>query len=206
MNPARTTATPGSSPRLVRPRRAAGTRPTATPRRSASRQPAFTLTELLVTIAVIIALAAATIPAARFAIHRSRAVTCLGRLRGIGVAIESWLQDHNNRMPDLAAGRKSRTEALPVLDNTLNAYLEAPDAFQCPADQSEFQRSGCSYLWNSTQSGRHKLELSFLGVENQPQSVPLVTDKEAWHPGDDGVNILYADYRISNKIEFRAGP
>jgi len=157
-------------------------------------------------VAVIAVLAAIAVPSARFAVGRSQSTACLGKLRSIGVAIESWLQDHNDQMPVLEAGRRSIDDDVPVLDNTLDAYLETADAFRCPADHSEFARSGCSYLWNSTQSGRHKLRLSFFGIEGDPTRVPLVTDKEPWHPGDNGVNVLYADYRISHKVEFQAGP
>jgi hypothetical protein len=59
-------------------------------------------------------------------------------------------------------------------------------------------------MWNTTQNGRHKLQTSFFGAENQPESVPLVLDKEAFHGGQTtgGVQMLYADYHISNKIEF----
>jgi len=167
---------------------------------------AFTLVELLVTIAIIIALAAITIPISRYGIARARASACTGNLRSIGIAIESYLQDHNDVMPNLEAARSSKDEDLPVLETVLNEYLPDPDAFHCPADSVEFARSGCSYLWNNTQSGRHKLKLSFFGIEGDPQSIPLVTDKEAWHPGENGVNILYADYHLSNRVEFRATP
>jgi len=175
---------------------------------SSARRPArrrgVTLVELLAAVAVLIVLAAVTVPAARFAVNRARAATCLGNLRAIGVAIEAWLGEHNGRMPDLAAGRRSKDEEVPVLETALNRYLDSPGVFHCPADHAEFARSGSSYLWNSTQSGRHKLQLSFFGIEGEPQAVPLVTDKEAWHPGRDGVNVLYADYRVSDRIEFRA--
>jgi len=167
---------------------------------------AFTLVELLVSIAIIVALAAITIPVARYGIAKARASACTGKLRSIGIAIESYLHDHNNLMPDLEAARSSKDQDLPVLETVLDEYLPDPDAFHCPADGTEFARSGCSYLWNNTQSGRHKLKLSFFGIEGDPQSVPLVTDKESWHPSNEGVNILYADYHLSDRVEFRASP
>lgn len=205
------TPTPAPSAPTPRRRRPTGGRPRASsppapPERRPFRPRAFTLAELLVTLAVVAALAALTLPLARFAVNRSRAASCLANLRTIATAIEGWLADHSDHLPDLAAGRHTKDEQLPTLDNTLASYLDSPDAFHCPADPVVFARSGCSYLWNSTQSGRHKLQLSFFGLEGQPQCVPLVTDKEAWHPGGDGVNILYADYRVSHRLEFRAAP
>lgn len=174
-----------------------------TPRRT--RPAGFTLVEVLVAIAVIAALAAVSVPVGSFALKRARSTACLAKLRGIGAALEAYLQDHNDLMPELDAGRGSRDEDLPVLDNTLDRYVESLDTFHCPADPGEFARSGSSYLWNSTQSGRHRLKLAFFGVERDPHGIPLVTDKEAWHPAGDGINVLYADYHISNKLEFRAG-
>lgn len=166
----------------------------------------FTLTEALVVAAIIAALVALAVPVTRYAAGRARATACLGQLRSIGVALESWLQDHQDRMPELEAGRRSKDEDIPVLDNTLRVYLTAADAFRCPADHGHFEGSGSSYLWNSTQSGRHKLQLEFFGSEGDPRLIPLVTDKEAWHPGKAGFNILYADYRVTNELRFQAGP
>ena len=101
--------------------------------------------------------------------------------------------------------RASRDEPVPVLETALEDYLPSAEVFHCPADREVFKASGSSYLWNSTQSGRHRLQTSFLGIENQPPRVPLVIDKEAFHGKPDGVNMLYADYHLSDKVDFRAG-
>ena len=164
---------------------------------------AFTLVELLVTIAIVVVIAALLVPVSRYAIARARSTACIGNLRSIGVAIESYLQDNGNVMPDLQAARRTKDEDIPVLETVLDEYVPNPDVFDCPADKTEFERSGCSYVWNNTQSGRHKLKLEFFGVDADPRWIPLVLDKEAWHPGEDGLNVLYADYRLSNRVEFR---
>jgi prepilin-type processing-associated H-X9-DG protein len=46
--------------------------------------------------------------------------------------------------------------------------------------------------------------LSFFGIEDRPEKIPLVSDKEAWHP--DGTNFLYADFSGSSQIRFTTGP
>jgi prepilin-type processing-associated H-X9-DG protein len=86
----------------------------------------------------------------------------------------------------------------------LAPYLENPDAFRCPQDKKEFEKSGSSYLWNNTQNGRHVTKLSFFGIEDRPEKIPLISDKEAWHP--DGTNFLYADLSSSSQIRFTTGP
>jgi hypothetical protein len=106
----------------------------------------------------------------------------------------------------LDAGRSSRNEDVPVMDNTVNSYLSSEDVFRCPEDKVNFQQSGSSYLWNSTQSGRSKHRLVFFGINGDSSRIPLVTDKEAWHPGESGVNILYADYTASKEFKFRTSP
>ena len=163
----------------------------------------FTLTEMLVVLAITGALAGIGSPVTRSFIAKSREAACLGTLRSLGVALQTYLQEHNDQMPELATGRASRTEDLPVLETVLLPYLEAPDAFRCPADKVQFEKSGSSYLWNSTQNGLHVSQLSFFGIKDRPDKIPLIADKESWHPG--GTNFLYADSSSSNKPRFAAG-
>ncbi len=168
-----------------------------------SKPSGFSLTEMLVVLAIIGALAGIGYPVTRSIIAKSREATCLTQLRSLGVALQTYLQEHNDKMPELATGRASKTENLPVLETVLLPYLEAPDAFHCPADKAQFEKSGSSYLWNSTQNGRHVSQLSFFGNKDRPDKIPLITDKESWHPG--GTNFLYADSSSSNNPRFAAG-
>jgi prepilin-type N-terminal cleavage/methylation domain-containing protein len=170
------------------------------------RHRGFTLVEILVVMGIIVGLAALIVPLSRSFMAKSRQASCLGNLRQIGIAIESYLQDHNDTMPNLEAGRKSRTEDIPVMENTLIEYLSNEEVFHCPEDKIHFQESGSSYLWNSTQSGRNKHRLMFFGVQGDSSRIPLVTDKEGWHPGETSVNILYADYSASKEFKFRTSP
>ena len=169
-------------------------------------QRGFTLVEVLIVIGIIVALAALIFPVSRSMIAKSRQAACLGNLRQIGVGVESYLQDHNNTMPNLESGRKSRNEDIPVLENTLNEYLTSEEVFHCPEDKKLFAESGSSYLWNSTQSNRNREQLLFFNIKGDSSRVPIVTDKEAWHPGESGVNILYADYSASKEFKFNTSP
>ena len=162
----------------------------------------ITLTALLVALFIIAALAAISFPIGRAILARTRSAACISNLRQIGVALESYLQDNAQTMPAIAAGRKSKAEDTPVLETELASYLPNPEAFHCPADHEVFARSGCSYLWNSTQSGRNRRNLEFFGKTGIDQRIPLVTDKEDWHPGESGVNFLYADLSASSQVKF----
>jgi prepilin-type N-terminal cleavage/methylation domain-containing protein len=162
----------------------------------------FSLTELLVVLAIIAALAAIVLPVGRSVLARSRSAACLSNLRQIGTGLEAYLQDNGQTMPELAAGRKSKSEDLPVLDTVLAEYVPSREVFHCPADHEIHEKSGSSYVWNTTQNGRHRTRLEFFGTAGEAKRIPLVTDKEAWHPGDPGVNFLYADLSASTQVHF----
>ncbi len=191
-------------------------RPVAPPRRGQALQPqsggepsalqkrGFTLLELLVVVAIVITLVGIGVPVGRSMIGKGREAACLGNLRNIGVGLQGYLQDHNQRLPELALGRESKGQDIPVLETVLLPYLEgSEDTFHCPADKEQFEKTGCSYHWNHLQNGLHITQVSFFGIEDRPEAVPLVSDKESWHAG--GTNFLYADSSSSNKVRFATG-
>lgn len=160
----------------------------------------FTLTELLVVIAIIAALVAIAVPVSMSMVAKSREAACLGNLRSIGAGLQAYLSDNNQRLPVLALGRDSKSSEEPVLETVLLPYVGGADVFRCPAENEQFTRTGSSYNWNVTQNGLHITKLSFFGIEDRPDAVPLVSDKESWHPS--GTNFLYADSSSSNKPRF----
>ncbi len=68
------------------------------PVRRASRR-AFTLTELLVVLAVIVVLASLLWPAVTFAITKSKTARCQQNLRTLGAAFHQFAADHNGHLP-----------------------------------------------------------------------------------------------------------
>lgn len=164
----------------------------------------FTLTELMVTLAVVAALAGVGYPVARSLLAKSREAACLGQLKALGVGLQGYLQDHQQTLPDLAVGRASRDGDVPVLETVLLPYVGSPEAFKCPQDHVEYLKSGSSYAWNSTLSGSRTAQLAFFSIdESRLQQIPLIADKESWHPS--GTNILYADMTSANQLRFTAG-
>ena len=168
--------------------------------------PGFSLTELIVTVLIVAALAGIGFPIVRKGLESSHKAGCLSNLRQIGLGLESYLQDNSQVMPMLETGRRSRDEDIPVLENTLDQYLETEEVFRCPADREVFAATGSSYIWNSTQSGLRRTQLEFFGTDD-PGRIPLVIDKEAWHPGaDTGSNFLYANMTTGNRVSFAVSP
>ena len=166
-------------------------------------QAGFTMIEILIVVVIIAVLAGVAFPVGRSMIARSREAACLGNLRGIGVGLQLYLQDHNQLLPTMELARPSASVAVPVLETVLRQYVDGPETFRCPEDKEEYKKTGSSYSWNTTQNGVHMSRVSFFGDETSPQNVPLVFDKEDWHPS--GTNFLYADCSSSNKARFVTG-
>jgi prepilin-type N-terminal cleavage/methylation domain-containing protein len=165
-------------------------------------KPGFTLSELLVTLAVLAVLAGVAVPVTGTIRNRAHAASCLGNLRAIGAGLESYVQDHHGRLPELDAARYSRTQDRPVLETVLLPYVGGAGNFHCPADKHQFRKTGSSYAWNSTQSGARVTNLRFFGFD-RPEMIPLASDKEAWHDG--AVHFLYANSSTSGDARFATG-
>ncbi|MDB4411035.1 prepilin-type N-terminal cleavage/methylation domain-containing protein [Akkermansiaceae bacterium] len=163
----------------------------------------FTLTELLVVIFVIGALAAVVYPVANKVKKSAQGVACMSKLRNIGIGLEGYLTENNDVMPPLFMGRKTKDEDAAVLEVELLPYLGNDEfAFKCPSDHEHFEKSGSSYFWNENLSNIRRSRLTFMGADADSSIIPLVFDKEAYHGDQNGVNFLYADQSTSSKINF----
>lgn len=164
----------------------------------------FTLVELLLVIAVVAILAALVVPGTRRMIASSRSSACLSNLRSIGVGLNLHLADNNMMMPELRAMRETKTEEVPVIDNTLDRYLSDPAVFACPADGKGFAAAtGTSYYWNTALNGQAVANLNFLAVIEDRSRIPIIADKEGFHEYfDQKVNILFADGHATKELQF----
>jgi len=164
----------------------------------------FTLVELIVVIAVVTLLAAIAIPAGNRVIQAAKASACVSNLNNLGIALNLYLADHNQTMPTLQAGRRSTTEDIPVIDNTLNAYVKDTRVFICPADAAGIgAASGTSYLWNNALNGQSITNLHFFFSKGLNSEIPIILDKEGFHPYTaNKVNVLYADGHASQDLKF----
>lgn len=168
------------------------------------RPAAFTLVELLVVIGIIASLAALLFPGLQSARAASRTTHCLGNLRQISLAVQMYVNDSNGRLPVLQ-NRASTNDLLPALDTVLLPELNGNRAvFGCVADTKQlFVSTGTSYFWNFTVNGQDVNRLFSIVGGTEPTHVPLLSDKEAFHPDTkDGVNILYADGHVAKEIRF----
>lgn len=165
----------------------------------------WTLTETIVAIGIVLVLAAVLLPTMGSARDRATSVRCVSHLRALGNALQLWLADNGMTMPPLVAARGTRDEDVPAIDNTLDKYVDDQRVFTCPADRSVARDTGTSYFWNSVISGQAVANLDFLSLTSDLSRIPVLLDKEGWHPGGK-VNHLFADGHAGNRMEFTTSP
>lgn len=160
--------------------------------------------EVIIAVSIVLILAAIGIPAFDRVKNQARSAGCVEKLRHIGSCLSLYATDHGMKLPEMAAARDDKTEEVPVLDTVLADYVSDETYFKCPADKSGlWEKTGCSYFWNSTVNGQHLGHLDFLGLTKNDVRIPLVSDKENFHKNvGDEVNILYADGHVLREIQF----
>jgi len=114
----------------------------------------FTLIELLVVIAIIAILAAILFPVFAKAREKARQAQCQSNVRQIMVAVQIYMQDHNNSFPDR--------------DKVWGDINLPPKTLACPTFNKATQGYGYNY-WLSA------LPLSSRGL-GASQTIPVVTD------------------------------
>jgi prepilin-type N-terminal cleavage/methylation domain-containing protein len=101
---------------------------------------AFTLIELLVVIAIIALLAAIAFPAFARARLSAYSSPCLSNLRQIGMAVNLYAMDWDEKVPDGEVGEKGygpQADAGPEFVDQVRAYVPTPEIFHCPADTGQ---------------------------------------------------------------------
>lgn len=168
----------------------------------------FTLVELLVVISIIGILAGLLLPALGRAKETARATVCLSNLRQIGVSLQIYVQENDNRLPvmrdQLAGTKPPTTNALPGPEVVLKRELGNTDVLRCLSDRQRlFEETGSSYAWNSLLNGQRDDQLTVFGMHFDPHATPVFYDKEGFHAARGpakAVNYLYADGHIRNLL------
>lgn len=168
----------------------------------------FTLIELLLVIAIIATLAALLLPVLGRTKESARATACLSNLHQIGLALQIYVSDNNNKLPvmrDVSTDPMvAATNTFPAMNTVLATQLGNTNVLRCPSDLPRFfELTGSSYAWNSLLNGEDADHLKVLNITFAAPEIPVTYDKEDFHrargPGK-AVNYLYADGHIKNLL------
>lgn len=129
---------------------------------------AFTLVELLVVIAIIGILAAMLLPAMGRAKGSAQRIACVNNLHQIGIALNGYVQDNQERLPVCAGYLPSQMTNLPPITTTLFEVPKTNQLYKCPSDNTIFPVELTSYEWNFWLNG---------APYAAPQSAPVYTNE-----------------------------
>jgi len=167
---------------------------------------AFTLIELLVVIAIIAILAAILFPVFSQAKAAAKSTACLSNTKQMGLGVQLYLGDNDDRMFFRASTRVGSTRAgivIPSTDpnapamkwwNQLNVYVKSKDMLHCPADRQPGGPTDTEFQVDAT--GKKTIPLSYVAnsaAEDLTSSdVDRVSDViligEKWNKASGDVN------------------
>lgn len=179
-----------------------GLNKTALARYSGQFRTGFTITELLVVVAIMAILLTILLSVLDLSATKMHQTQCVSNLRHIGTAILTYANDHGGRLPGpgpggIAAGyQKSNFSSPAHLSHHLLPYMEAPtpagdkeilllSAFVCPASMPYLNAS--DQQWGKTYS---QVPSRYKGVPNitdangamvYPFGYKAGNDPDAWH-------------------------
>jgi prepilin-type N-terminal cleavage/methylation domain-containing protein len=163
------------------------------------RAVAFTLIELLATIAVIGILVGLLMPALGVAKRKAESARCVSHLRQAGIAVRLFADDNEGRLPRaraLGGFTTNALDALPAIEQVLAPYLGGSrEVFRCPADkEGGLEENRASYEWNSSLNGRILHRIGQDRPEENAARVFLMRDRQGWHPRGKR-NAVFSDGR-----------
>jgi len=144
-----------------------------------SRQRGFTLIEMLTVVAIISVLAAILFPVFGSARERGRQTQCLSNLRQLGLALNMYAHDYDERYPLAGAVGSAGADWVPAMElpndafrvesGALFSYAKSAELYRCKSDPEGF-RTGLSYRMNGELGGFP------MGAVECPSSVVLLIE------------------------------
>lgn len=122
-----------------------------------SKGNAFTLTELLITVAIIAALVALLLPTYNQMIGRAHIAGCLNNLRTIGMAWHQYIGDHDGALPKADSNwwawggfdTGGIIKSPPIPARILVDYIDSDKTYICPADERNHALDQTAPIWKT---------------------------------------------------------
>lgn len=159
----------------------------------------FSLIELLVVISVIAILAGLLLPVLNKTRETGYRTDCMNNLRGVGQALQMYLNDSGDIMPVAAQMPSVDTLDLPRIADILTPHLDQPTALKCPKDtKNYYENEGSSYEYNMMLSGCLVKDIIGKHLKN---NTFVMFDYDSFHaksgtPGSR--NYLFIDGRVGD--------
>ncbi len=184
--------------------------------------PAFTLVDLLVSMAIIAVLISLLLPSLSGVREATRRVICKSNLRQIGLGAEMYRDDWNGSLPPTESDPQGAGRATPSPQNTIivrenaigapfdglgilfsSEYLNAPKVFYCPSHHGLNPYANYAAVWHEDQ-GKIVVNYQYRGAARfeagQLERLTLVTDGLATRSDYShtvGSNVLRSDFSVS---------
>lgn len=176
-------------------------------KKRSNRPDAFTLIELILSVALVSILIALALPAYQDFRARSENVTCANNLRQLGVAMLQLLQDNNNVIPKIESNPAhpvyAPEDGAKPLAEIYGPYGITERTLRCPADvrkENYFAQAGSSYEWFPFIDGEiataPKIYLPTGVLSAAFSRIPVAADFSGVHHGRQ--NLLFADGHVKD--------
>ena len=158
---------------------------------------------MLVVITIIAMLASLLSPTARQMLGRARAAQCANNLHQMGIAIQVYAQDNNQKLPAIEPLPSQPVDPSAPLSSLHDALLRCMSGnemvFRCPKDKVRWPVEGASYEWCYPYND-DLVDVPKAWIFNvSPVKATLLWDYDNVH-GDQGgpltKNVLYADGHV----------
>jgi prepilin-type N-terminal cleavage/methylation domain-containing protein/prepilin-type processing-associated H-X9-DG protein len=155
---------------------------------------AFTLIEILVTIAIIAILAAILFPVFARARENARRASCLSNIKNLGLAVMMYTQDYDERLPSvytcgsatLETGKPASTSSvcptsgtyIHYWEHSIYPYVKNSQAYLCPS---------ASITWDGSSTGKmafgYNLGLSGKALASIPRPSEMMLMADSFYDG-----------------------
>jgi prepilin-type N-terminal cleavage/methylation domain-containing protein/prepilin-type processing-associated H-X9-DG protein len=118
--------------------------------RGLKRRSGFTLIELLVVIAIIAILAAILFPVFAQAREAARKASCASNLRQLGLGMQMYIQDYDERFPQWGWGANNNSataEAMTMWHYAIFPYVKNVGIYACPSDSRKWGQDTVDLWW-----------------------------------------------------------